>query len=245
MQDKSKMKVFSQGGDVGDLIYSLASVKTLGGGRLRLVKTNYVRESFSPEKVELLRPFLENQPYVTGVEYSQVHTGINLDEFRKSRLNNLSLCDRVATALKIPHYPRDEPWLSCDSPNRIAPVVIARSSRYHSNKCPWPQIWNRYSTKAIFVGLREEYEDWRNRFGSIDYYPTKDWWELCRVIAGAQLFIGNQSAPMALAIGLCVPKIIQEVCLECPNCHFKRSGIYYFPDHPLGSRTKGMELPNI
>jgi hypothetical protein len=54
----------------------------LGGGRLRLVKANHVREPFSTAKVESLGSFLEAQPYVTGVEHGVTATGLYLDEFR-------------------------------------------------------------------------------------------------------------------------------------------------------------------
>ena len=74
---------FSHGGDTGDLIYALATVKSLGGGRLRLMRNDRVREPFTPEKVEVLRIFLELQPYVTGVEYGDTPSGFNLDDWRR------------------------------------------------------------------------------------------------------------------------------------------------------------------
>ena len=56
---RPREKTFSHGGDTGDLIYALPTVKMLGGGRLRLVKAQQVREPFTPAKVESLRPLLE------------------------------------------------------------------------------------------------------------------------------------------------------------------------------------------
>jgi hypothetical protein len=48
------------------------------------------------------------------------------------------------------------------------------------------------------------------------------------LIAGADLFIGNQSSPMALAIGLGVP-FIQETCLWTPDCLYPRAeGTYCY-----------------
>jgi hypothetical protein len=250
-------RVFSHSGDTGDLIYALASIKTIGGGCLRLVKIkgskSTVREPFSPGKVELLRPFLEAQPYIHGVEYGEIYDGsINLDGFRKYLRNRLSLCDAVADNLKVPHHPRNEPWLYCIDPNPVAPVVISRSPRYHSHDIIWGFVKKKYND-IIFVGLPEEHEAWQKQFGEVRYQPTLNWWELCRVIAGAQLFIGNQSAPMALALGLCVPKIVQEVYPQDPNCHFERPGVYYFPSHRLSyldhrlipHKTSVNDLPSL
>jgi hypothetical protein len=195
-----------------------------------LVKVNYVREPFSRSKMESLRPLLEAQPYVTGVEYGETAGGINLDWFRGFYRDELNLLDNVSNTFGLPHYPREEPWLFCSDPNRVARVVIARSPRYHNNQFPWRQARELYGADSVFVGLPDEHAAWQSEFGSVNYYPTADWWELFRVIAGAEIFCGNQSAPMAMALGLCVPKIVQEVCLSVPNCHFERHGVWYGRD---------------
>jgi hypothetical protein len=246
---KPESQVFSHSGDVGDLIYALASIKTMGGGWLRLVRVDrrfkvIVREPFSPGKVELLRRFLEAQPYVAGVEYGETYAGVNLDQFRKNLRYHISLCDAVAETFGIPRYPRNESWLSCVDPNPVAPVVISRSSRHHNYDGLWPGVREKYDD-VVFVGLPEEHAAWQSQFGEVRYQATADWWELCRVIAGARIFVGNQSAPMALALGLCVPQIVQEVYLSSPNCYFDRPGVHYFPDHPLGPRTGREVLPDL
>jgi hypothetical protein len=235
---KGVERTYSHGGDTGDLIYALASVKMMGGGRMRLVKAGHPREPFSPAKVESLRRFLEAQPYISGVEYGETAVGMNLDHWRNYYRNDLSLCDMVASAFGLPHYPRNEPWLFCAQPNRVAPVVIARSARCHGNNFPWRRVRELYHAQAIFVGLSEEHAAWEKEFGTICYHPTADWWELCRVIAGAEIFIGNQSAPMALALGLCVPRIVQEVHLPWPNCQIERPGVVY-------GRNSDVELPEL
>jgi glycosyltransferase involved in cell wall biosynthesis len=234
---RQEEKTFSHGGDTGDLIYALPTVKMLGGGRLRLVKAQQVREPFSPAKVESLRPLLEAQPYVTGVEYGEEAAGLDLDAFRKLYRDDLNLSDLVSTTFGIPHYPREEPWLFCSEPKSVARVVISRSPRYHGHRFPWHRVREKYGTDAVFVGLPEEHAAWRDAFGPISYYPTPDWWELCRVVAGSQIFCGNQSAPMAIALGLCVPRIVQEVCPSTPNCHFERPGVEY-------GRDENVELPD-
>ncbi len=231
-------RIWSHGGDVGDLLYALATVKTLGGGQLRLVRRSYVREPFSPHKVERLRPLLEAQPYVSAVEYGEEAAGVNLDDFRINSRSGLNVCDMVASTFGAPHYPREEPWLFCPRPNPAAKVVISRSQRYHGHRFPWRRVWEKYGANAVFVGLPDEHAAWQREFGPVRYYPTADWWELCRVIAGARLFIGNQSAPMALALGLCAPLIVQEVCLDVPDCYFDRRGVVY-------GRDEDVPLPDV
>lgn len=84
-----------------------------------------------------------------------------------------------------------------------------------------------YRKNMIFVGYPEEYNDFCNKFGEIKYYPTETFYELFQVIAGCKIFCGNQSAPMALAIGLGVPKIIQEVWSYSMDCKFNRGNMVY------------------
>jgi len=61
-----------------------------------------------------------------------------------------------------------------------------------------------------------------------EYAITQDYLELAKLIAGADLFIGNQSSPMALTIGLGVP-FIQETCLWTPDCLYPRKdGTYCY-----------------
>ncbi len=133
---RPREKTFSHGGDTGDLIYALPTVKMLGGGRLRLVKAQQVREPFSPAKVESLRPLLEAQPYVSGVEYGEEATGLNLDAFRRLYRDDLNLSDLVSTTFGVPHYPREEPWLFCSDPRPVARVVINRSAALPRQSLP-------------------------------------------------------------------------------------------------------------
>ena len=229
---------YSHGGDTGDLIYALATVKSLGGGRLRLTRNDRAREPFTPEKVEMLRVSSKRRPYVSGVEYCDTPGVFDLDEWRKHYRQGLNICDLVASTFGLPHYPRQEPWLFCSDPNPVAKVVISRSSRYHGNEFPWRRVRETYGAEAVFVGLREEHAAWQAQFGTISFYLTPNWWELCRVIRGAEVFLGNQSAPMAIALGLCVPRIVQEVCLFRANCHFERNGVVY-------GRDANVELPAL
>ena len=72
-----------------------------------------------------------------------------------------------------------------------------------------------------FVGLQEEYAEFVSEFGYMPHVRTNDFLELARVIAGSKAFIGNQSSPLALAIGL-GQNVMVEVFDKDPNCCFDR-----------------------
>ena len=74
---------------------------------------------------------------------------------------------------------------------------------------------------AIFVGLPKEHEFFEWTFGvNIDYHKTDTLIDLFRVIKGAELFIGNSSFPLSLAIGMGHPQIKQEVDPKVPTTVF-------------------------
>ena len=234
---KPPEKTFSHGGDTGDLIYALPTVKMLGGGRLRLVKAQQVREPFSPAKVESLRPLLEAQPYISGVEY-----GEDCDRPQPGRVPE-ALPGRFESQRSGVEHLRRTPLPAGGA------VAVLLGTQPGGPGCHQPVAAlprqplplasgpGEVRHEAVFVGLPEEHAAWQDEFGPVRYYPTPDWWELCRVIAGSQIFCGNQSAPMAIALGLCVPRIVQEVCLNTPNCHFERRGVVY-------GRDENVELPD-
>ena len=58
------------------------------------------------------------------------------------------------------------------------------------------------------------------------FHPTRDLLQAAEVIAGAELFIGNQSCPRAIAEGLKVA-VVQETDRSRDNCHWERPNAWY------------------
>ena len=85
----------------------------------------------------------------------------------------------------------------------------------------------------LFVGLRTEYELFIKKFGKIEYVSTKDL-KVAELITACDLFIGNQSAPLAIAEGLKKPTVVEICCYaaDCFTikdqkhpCYWRKSGI--------------------
>ena len=91
---------------------------------------------------------------------------------------------------------------------------------------PWRKVVETYGDRASFVGTEKEWRDFCFSFGNVARIPTKTMLDLARVIAGAKMFIGNQSAPAAIAEGLKKPLIL-ETCLMMPNTRFRRTDAQY------------------
>jgi ADP-heptose:LPS heptosyltransferase len=108
-------------------------------------------------------------------------------------------------------------------------IVIARSSRYRSPKISYRFL--KYYPKLVFVGLPDEYEDFRQQVPEAVYHPVNNFLELARIIAGSRLFIGNQSFPFALAESLKVRRVL-EVFYQSPNVMTEGPNGYAFCYQP-------------
>jgi hypothetical protein len=87
----------------------------------------------------------------------------------------------------------------------------------------------------FFVGTYEEWVNLIDHFGFwIPKVETGYLLDVARVIAGAKVFVGNQSCPLAIAHGLGKP-VVQECFCRCDehpgsgddNCHFDREKTLY------------------
>jgi len=225
---------FKHSGDLGDLWYSIPIIKYMGYGSIYLVndglkstKADGTNSGLNMKMIEMAKPFLEAQPYITACKVWKNETvDIDMDIFRKVNLyGDINLCELILKNSGVPFEASNEPWFTCEK-HRVAARVFARSPRYHNPNLNYQEIYNAYKTDAIFIGLPNEHKLFENTIGPIPYYPVRNFLEMAEIINGADLFIGNQSSPMAIAIGLGKP-FIQEVCPNCPNCMFTRDNAKY------------------
>jgi hypothetical protein len=238
---------FFHSGDLGDVIYSLPVIKAMGGGRLFLHDEPGVEtmHRMSVERVKLIGPLLVKQPYIQGVAplfpSGNTHV-VNLNLFRQAGLDfvNIWLPEVQALTWGLSPDIAKERWLHVNvHPNRyVSPVIFSRSQRYRNTEFKWPSVIAKYGKYAVFIGTPEEHAAFNTEYGcSIDYYHTPTLLDAAEIIASCDLFVGNQSAPLAIAEGL-KKRIICEVCPRCPNCISPR------PDF-LAGWGENMVLPEL
>lgn len=208
---------FSHGGAAGDVLYHLAVVKEVGGGEFYL--RHSITPGVEPASMQALLPLLEIQPYITKTGWVNHPVFLNLDGWRNYLDFNFNLTDMLARWLGMGHvcgeWPHKEPpivnqiiphdcppWIVVDRTIEVAPVVINRTPRHNYAWFPWHSIYQTYGKKSVFVGLPEEHRLFEIEFGQIPYYPTKDFLEAARVIAGSKLYIGTGSGLTALCEGM-------------------------------------------
>lgn len=228
---------YGSSGDLGDIIASLAVVKAMGRGHYAIFdRAGSNRESMKGARYEALKPLLEFQRYIFNVDWwndpSSARADHDFSTFRHDHKQGEDLASWQARHLgvTIDH----SPWLTAfRSPKSLGRVVIARSFRYQNLEFPWKRFVAKYRKEVLFVGLPDEHRSFQVSNGCIvEYCPTANLLELAEVIAGADLFIGNQSAPFWIAAGLGV-NLIQETFPPIQNSIIKRPNAKYLIRPPF------------
>ena len=247
--DDSRKSVFYHCGDFGDIIYALPTIRAMGGGVLVIgpeMKLGFeikTRQRFTLEIFNVIAPLLRLQPYLSDVQFALTmpKVDVDLNQFRRYFLEEpdlrrkgdrrLNLAETHLWTFQQPLEACATPWLVVDKVERVPdrPVLIHRSPRWRNNEFPWDQVLQAHGHHAAFVGMESEYIDFTSAWGhicKIPYIKTENFLELARLIAGSELYIGNQSAPYAIAEGL-KKNTLQEVWPEGPNCLFPRDNAHY------------------
>lgn len=204
------MQNFGHSGDLGDIIYSLPTIRACGGGSITLF--NYpgrTAHGMSEQKVNRIRPLLECQEYITEVIWTDGWADHNLNGFRHHRAaGNLADMHLATHGLGWQH--RAKKWLSVD-PIKKHKVIVNRTARYQNEGFDWHAAVALYRDDMAFVGSPEEHGVFCHQFGDVPYEDAPNLLLVAQLIAGCELFIGNYSAPAAIAEGLKHPMVI-EVC---------------------------------
>jgi hypothetical protein len=253
------MTIYKHSGTAGDTIYSLAVVKQMGGGYFKvgienlgnvLEEYGYKSTDIDPAHVgrytdadyDMLVPLITRQSYITGVSKwykGDAPVGMDLDKFRgvmyRTFEGNILEAYFRTFDLPITDTLQTDTWLEAD-PQRLAPIVVALSPRYRNGQST-DDNFKRLAVEAqldkngVFLGTPKEHAEFVALTGvNIPYHPVKDFLEMANIIAGADLFLGNQGLAYSIAVGLGKDSVldIHKVKPEAlRECFFKRNNIQY------------------
>lgn len=216
-------KTFRHGGKKGDVIFSLPTIRELGGGIVCLPEN-------TPDDCNGLysgmKDLLLLQPYITSVrEYPSgypymVHavgfeTDYDLDLARlQPKKGVIHIVKRYLDAFGVTLPNWKDPWLFVDGvPGPVSGeyVVINYTGRHIYNeqmqmrsKVDWKKVVQSIKEKVFFVGTKEEHRNFES-FAVIDHLPTNNMLEVARIVRDAKAVYCNQSSVLAIAQGLGKP----------------------------------------
>lgn len=239
--------IYHHTGDMGDVIYSLPTIKAIGPGMLWLSPENHfayplpTHTPVTPEWAASLASLLNLQDYIFRCQYTPAYphsTDYDLNSHRAYYIERGN--DKFNTLFRLHlmkfkvDYPEDQPWLTVDRADTIEgrPIMVNRTQRWNDPKFDWTALVKNHKHQMFFVGTSKEYEMFRkfDPHREVPYVKTPQLLDLARLIQGCKVFVGNQSTPMAIAFGLNKP-VIQETWPLNRNCVFKRdNALYSFKD---------------
>lgn len=222
------MTIFLHSGKIGDCIYSLPTVRALGGGMVFLEPRFFTRHA-----AEALVPLLLKQRIV---HHCRVGTpskvDVDLNRFRGEDYRKYNLSDCHLRAFGLAASEPDTAWLHVDGmvEEVNGRVVFARAQRAFGYEDFWKTAFELFGSRAFFVGTEVEHHAFTKRVGFVPWYPTEDMLEVALVINSSLLFIGNQSAPHAIAEGL-NKAVVVEVGRREVFPEFPRRNAFYIREH--------------
>jgi hypothetical protein len=224
------MKKFKHSGQSGDIIFSLAAIKSFNEeSELYLnlnVKANLYQGAKNPlgdvylnEKMfYFMKPLIDVQDYISDVKiFSGQKIDVDLDEFRTQPLNPAmgSLAKRYFYFIHN-FIDLSQPWLTV--PNKIDDlkdkILVCRSERYRNETINYSFL--RTVKNVVFCGLDDEWNDFKKWVPESERIVANDALELATYINSCKFFIGNQSLSFSIAEALKKERLL-EVNFFAPN----------------------------
>ena len=198
---------YLNGGALGDLIHCLYVVKVI---YLTIGKRGniYLRQDFFHNRNVIdvyndIKNIIEYQEYINKVDlYSSQNININLDIFRNSSLlYQVDWLTNLSRTFNIPLLTTS--WLKSPKDIKNYKIVINRSLVRHVSHFPWDKIVN--NNKCSFITFNvNDYQNFPFK-DKVECLIVKNFDEMVDIISNCDFFIGNQSAPLAIAYALGKP----------------------------------------
>jgi hypothetical protein len=205
--------IFSHSGDFGDIIYSLATIKYIGGGELVLFPSLKTRVIFNKRRFDAIYELISKQSYIENLRFTEDNIDTPLDRFRYW-LRWFSLPESHMYAYGVSKEDAlsflNNKWLDIESKEE-SKTLFVYTRRFEFNKEPFwniPILFNDCS----FIGIEEDYDHFklRSKYRFKDVIIARDFNHLAQIIRNAKIVIGNPTGTLALAQAMNIPTISLE-----------------------------------
>lgn len=224
---------FISGGHAGDLIHELYAIKNICIKHNDKANFYIVDESynipycggynFSLQKTyEDSKDFIFAQEYINTYEIlsnQKIDSYINMSAWR-SMIGRFTIWTNLLSSFY--GFPTDNAYpyaqVRKTDPTASGKVLIHHSGRRDNPLFDWGKIINQTNKDIFFITSDiNEYHTFKSRSEKIKLFLVSTFNEMAEAIAGSDLFIGNQSLPMAIACSLDHPRICE---IHGPSAEF-------------------------
>ena len=133
--------------------------------------------------------------------------------------------------------PDEYPWITTtDGAKTKGKVLIHYSNKRHNYDFPWNKVINDIENEILFITSHEqEFNEFKFKH-KIKPYIVETVSDMAKAIKSCDLFIGNQSLPLAIATSLDIPRI----------CVLHESSYkFYSGEHHLSNNTSWFLKENL
>jgi hypothetical protein len=216
---------FIAGGMMGDFIHSLYAVKNIC--EQKADKANlYLSDGdgdvwkFGLQRThDDLNDLIMSQPYINSFNICKMsefkESFINLNDWRRILRHTDAGYENCWSDVLSECYgfsiPPDYKWLN-DKPNETVSgkILIHKSTHRHNPEFPWAKILNNLNDDILFLTSNsDEWDKFQFKSAKIKLHHVSTITEMASAIGSCKAFIGNQSAPAALACALDVQRLVE------------------------------------
>jgi len=237
------MKTFRHSGKIGDIIYSLPTIRELGGGIVYVPENTGECTGLYTNVKDLLlqQPYIkEVREYPSGLPYGVLAPDINidydLDLARNQPLKGVvHIVKRYMDAFGVDYPGWKEPWLHVEIRNSFQNrwwniedkyVLINYTGRHITNdqlkitsRVDWKKIIESIRAPKYFIGTKKEWEHFCDITGIfMVWLESDDMLDVALLVKYAYCIYCNQSSILSIAQGLgntyyLEPKPMKRNCL--------------------------------
>ena len=218
--EDNKELSFLHSGRLGDLIYSLATIKELSKSHkcrlyIQVEKSmlgphDSSRKTFINKRCgDLILPLLRNQNFLETVNiYNDEKIDIDLDLFRDIPINHCFYSSRWFSHICGVNINVENTFLSVKPHDLIKnKIIVGRSSRYRNAYINYKFLKN--TKNLLCIGLEDEFKDSKKDINDLEFHECKDFLEMAEIIKASKFFIGNMSLQYIISEALKVPRLLE------------------------------------
>ena len=218
--EDNKELSFLHSGRLGDLIYSLATIKELSKTHKCRLYIHVEKPMLGPHDLSrktfinkrcgnLILPLLRNQNFLETVNiYKDEKIDIDLDLFRDIPINHCFYSSRWFSHICGVNINVENTFLSVKPHELIKnKIIVGRSLRYRNAYINYKFLKN--TKNLLCIGLKDEFQDAKKDINDLEFHECKDFLEMAEIIKASKFFIGNMSLQYIISEALKVPRLLE------------------------------------